>query len=97
MTSLLVTCLICGDIHIDPEDLTLIVEGSGCDYSFIHCDTETRRHASKAQVAVLLPLGVRVVHTGAHCSCGLRRFNVNGVLACRICDAPMPGLPGVAA
>lgn len=98
MTLVPVRCCICGDVQIESREMRLIAEGSSVDYSFTHCDTETRRHATPDQVRVALALGVQVIHPprpAAHChSCGVHRFELGGgVLACRNCDAPTPGLP----
>lgn len=98
-TTVRVTCCICGDTRVDAADLRLVAQRSGVDYSFTHCDTETRRHATNEVVEALVAVGVRVVHADfrpVHCTtCGVRRFEIgdSGVYACRNCDSPAPGLP----
>jgi hypothetical protein len=97
MVDVRVPCLICTDAVIDSTELTLIANQDSMDYSFIHCGTETRRYATRDMVQVAVALGVRIVHAEppvrTHCSCGTRLFDVGGMVACRNCDTPMPGLP----
>lgn len=87
------TCLICGDVDLDVEDITL-VPGSPTVYRFTHCGTITERPADLRVEVVLRACGVRELQAApTHCSCGLAMFRLGALAACRNCDSPMPGLP----
>ena len=98
MHTVRVACHMCGDTELAAPDVELVLNGpDNIDIRFLHCDTTTRRRLTEAQALALRAVNIPVFDERPagerHCSCGLVMFAVGTAMACRNCDAPLPGLP----